>query len=158
MKDLILKICRWGLALIGLGLASGCGEAPDMYGSPYATFEIKGRVVDEDTGNPVKGVSLIRGYVSYQEGYGTIAKKYDPIPQSRMQINDDGTFEINGSTSGDNIIPLYLSDDDPSEDGNYRDSLYVLELLPDKDFKKENDWHTGHFKAEDVMIKAKKTE
>lgn len=168
MKNLILKICRWGLTLIGLGFVSGCEKAPDdlpldypaAYGSPYATFEIKGRVVDEDTGKPVKGVSLIRGHVSYhgKDAYGNYIKEYHPIPYSRMQINDDGTFEVNGQSSGDKIIPVFLSDDDPSADGNYRDSLYLVEAEPDKGFKTDDFWHTGHYKAEDVIIKAKKTE
>lgn len=44
--------------LVLLGFASCTSETPDEYGSPYAKYEIKGKVVDEQK-NAVPGAQII---------------------------------------------------------------------------------------------------
>ena len=49
MKDLIVRISAWLLCLIGFGSSVACspGMVADEYGSPYASFEVKGKVTDQ---------------------------------------------------------------------------------------------------------------
>ena len=63
MKEVILKLFRWFLALMGLGGAFSCSGqfiGRDEYGTPYSTFQVKGKVVDSESGAPVKGVTIVQ--------------------------------------------------------------------------------------------------
>ena len=163
MNRFVNKLYRWSLTLIGLGLVSGCEKDPDdlpldypaAYGSPYATFEMKGRVIDSQTGDPVKGVSLTCGYTVRKKGEdGTYIREYKPIPYSKLPVNEDGTFRMESNFSGhDNLMPVFFTDDDPEADGHYQDNLYMVQMEPVKKYDKENAFHTGHYKAKDVEIK-----
>lgn len=58
------KIIVWLLALLGFGAATaGCGNlmygspTPDEYGTPHASFEVKGKVTDQ-AGEPVRGIKI----------------------------------------------------------------------------------------------------
>ncbi len=50
MKDLILKLCRWALTLLGVATAASCRVE---YGVPHASFEVKGNGMHlrDDDGN-----------------------------------------------------------------------------------------------------------
>lgn len=163
MNRFIKKLYRCSLAFIGLGLVSGCEKDSDnsslggplAYGSPYSTFEMKGRVIDRQTGDPVKGVSLTCGYTVMKKGEdGTYIREYKPIPYSKLPVNEDGTFRMESNFSGhDNLMPVFFTDDDPEADGHYQDNLYMVQMEPVKKYDKENAFHTGHYKAKDVEIK-----
>ncbi len=45
------------LSALGYSCGTGCTEQRDMYGTPYAVFEVKGRVVDGN-GAPVGGIRV----------------------------------------------------------------------------------------------------
>ena len=166
MNRFINKLYRWSLTLIGLGLVSGCEKDPDdlpldypaAYGSPYSTFEMKGRVIDSQTGDPVKGVSLTCGYTVRKKGEdGTYIREYIPMPYSRLPVNDDGTFKMEFNFSGhDNLMPVFFTDDDPETDGHYQDDLYMVQMEPVKKYDKKNAFHIGHYRARDVRIKVRK--
>lgn len=166
MNRFIKKLYRCSLALIGLGLASGCENDSDnpslggamAYGSPYATFEMKGRVIDRQTGDPVKGVSLTCGYTVLKKGEdGTYIREYIPLPYAKLSVNDGGSFIMESKFSGhDNLMPVFFTDDDPEADGHYQDDLYMVQMEPVRKYDKENAFHTGHYKAKNVEIKVKK--
>lgn len=55
MKNVVSFISKFLLALLGIGLAS-CGRVE--YGCPYADFEARGVVSDED-GNKIQGIRVV---------------------------------------------------------------------------------------------------
>lgn len=59
MKDLIVRVSAWLLCLIGFGSSVACspGMVADEYGSPYASYEVKGKVTDQQ-GEPVQGIQV----------------------------------------------------------------------------------------------------
>lgn len=58
-----LKACNsllsGALALLGYTSCDSLGETPDEYGTPYAKYEIKGKVTDQDTKAAVEGARII---------------------------------------------------------------------------------------------------
>lgn len=159
MKDLILKLCRWLLALMGLGGAFSCGGGGlfigrDEYGTPYSTFRIKGKVVDSESGAPVRGVTVspCHAYSNVDENGGKV-ERYEPYGVG-IEVDDDGVFVLSGeSFVPDDTVPVLLHDDDPESDGYYRDSVYVVELKPVENAKDEGIWHVGTYAA-DVTLEA----
>lgn len=150
MKETVLKLFRWFLALMGLGGAFSCSGqfiGRDEYGTPYSTFQIKGKVVDSESGAPVKGVTIVQCHA-----YSDV---YEPVHGGEVEVDDKGTFVINGrSYFGDASLPVFLHDEDPEADGHYKDSVYVVEMEPVEGAKDEGTWHVGSFAA-DVVLKAK---
>ncbi|MBO8470585.1 MAG: radical SAM-associated putative lipoprotein, partial [Bacteroidetes bacterium] len=55
MKSFITSICKCLLTLLGFS-AVGCTRVE--YGTPYADFEVKGKVVDADLSQPVQGLKV----------------------------------------------------------------------------------------------------
>ena len=95
MKNLIFKIFRWIAGMIGVTVAASCDSVDDLisapeYGVPYAAFEVKCKVVDSVTGNPVKGVKMTPGFTY---SYGNMSG----FQQSGLSSEiSDGVFEITG--------------------------------------------------------------
>lgn len=56
MWNIIVKVSRFLLPLLGFALIESC--AKDMYGCPYADFEAKGKVSDEE-GKGIQGIRVI---------------------------------------------------------------------------------------------------
>ena len=56
MWNIIVKVSRFLLPLLGFALVESCAQ--DMYGCPYADFEAKGCVSDED-GKGIQGVRVV---------------------------------------------------------------------------------------------------
>ena len=62
-KVSLLKACNGllsgALALLGYTSCDSLGETPDEYGTPYAKYEIKGKVTDRDTKAAIEGARII---------------------------------------------------------------------------------------------------
>lgn len=102
MKDLIVHISAWLLCLIGFGSSVACspGMVADEYGSPYASFEVKGKVTDQQ-GNPIPGIQVTCDamYIQpvYTESDGSYALHGDGFPREKIQVSfEDVDGEENG--------------------------------------------------------------
>ena len=102
MKDLIVRISAWLLCLIGFGSSVACspGMVADEYGSPYASFEVKGKVTDQH-GEPIPGIQVTCDamYIQpvYTESDGSYALHGDGFPREKIQVSfEDVDGEENG--------------------------------------------------------------
>ena len=102
MKDLIVRISAWLLCLIGFGSSVACspGMVADEYGSPYASYEVKGKVTDQQ-GEPIQGIQVTCDamYIQpvYTESDGSYALHGDGFPREKIQVSfEDVDGEENG--------------------------------------------------------------
>lgn len=160
MKDLIFKLCRWALALVSVGGLSACDiiGVRVEYGVPHCDFEAKGRVVDEETSAPVKGVKLTPGFrYTYTDEDGVKKEAFYQLMEG-ADITD-GTFDFNGARyAGDGEwreLHLQLTDPDPETDGHYKDSIYVIPMEY-VEGSAEGHWHDGVYTASDIRIEAER--
>lgn len=143
-----------GVSVIGCGVSTSCRV---MYGSPYADYEIKGKVVNEKN-EPIKGIVVVPNPRYFESGeYGVDeAGHYD----FGAVTADDGTFYMSG-THGGYPDSLYAVDVDSIANGGYFQTTGVkLEMtqtvVPGKD---DNDWYSGVFESQDMLFVMKeKTE
>lgn len=94
MKDLIVRVSAWLLCLIGFGGTVACspGMVADEYGSPYAEYEVKGRVTDRQ-GEPIAGIQVTCDAMDMQPEYtdsdGSYVLYGNGFPREKIQV----TFE-----------------------------------------------------------------
>lgn len=157
MKNLIFKILRWMAGMLGVTAAASCDSVDDLisapeYGVPYAAFEVKCKVVDSVTGNPVKGVMMTPGFTY---SYGNMSGFQQTGLSSEIS---DGVFEITGHQdigADYNKLEVKLTDKDPATDGHYKDTVYVISLEKIKDA--DSGWCEGTYAA-DVTVEAEQVE
>ena len=122
MREVVVKISGWLLCLIGFGGVAACSSenieygAPE-YGSPYSSYEIKGKVTDEE-GVPVKGIKVTCDILYEGEAYTGEDGRYSlsgegfPVDPVRVTFNDvDG--EQNGGSFAEKTVeaePVKVSD------------------------------------------------
>lgn len=83
------RLMSGALAMLGLASCSGeGGEDPMicMYGTPSATYHVKGKVVDAETGVPVPGIQIVTSAVHRGNGKEWI---YEP---DTLHTDADGAF------------------------------------------------------------------
>lgn len=134
MKKVITK----SLSILGFTIPMfGC-DAPEMYGTPWADYEVKGKVLDAD-GDPIKGikVSLIE----------------DQYNSQSTQSLENGTFKVSLGTIPFDKLKLTAQDIDGADNGGEFEDK-TLEL----DFSKvaytgENDgWYHGKKSLEQNIV------
>ena len=120
---------------------------PDNY-----AFEVKCKVIDSVTGNPVKGVMMTPGFTY---SYGNMSGFQQTGLSSEIS---DGVFEIRGHQdigADYNKLEVKLTDNDPATDGHYKDTVYVISLEKIKDA--DSGWCEGTYAA-DVTVEAEQAE
>lgn len=127
-----------------LGLtAVGCeiigGEVPTAeYGSPYADFEVKGKVFSSDLQQPIYGIK-----VTVKSIYG--------FEDMTVTTDQEGRFELLGTFFPSSSLTLEATDTDGDENGGrFAPSVITvpLEKVPDTG----DGWYEGEYHAEDVQI------
>ena len=101
-RQMLMWMISSVITLLGF---SGCGNIgepqPDMYGSPYVDFEIKGKVTDEK-GNAVKDalISMKGKFSENQNEFHWVTPIYESPEWQKYAIysNDKGTYEIKQSS------------------------------------------------------------
>lgn len=160
MKEIISRMCRWALAMLGVSGVTACNESgggfhdsPVMYGLPYCSYEVKCRVIDSETKTPVKGVRLVTGLPDSftLDDNGNIVKEFSPWDEAVEK--GDGGYLMTGSMAMGESIAVKLEDLDPSADGHYRDTIYVIPLEKIKE-SENGAWDMGTYGA-DVTVEAK---
>ena len=120
MKKIITK----SLSILGFTIPMfGC-DAPEMYGTPWADYEVKGKVLDAD-GDPIKGikVSLIE----------------DQYNSQSTQSLENGSFKVSLGTIPFDKLKLTAQDIDGAENGGEFEEKTVeldfskIEYTGDKD-------------------------
>lgn len=160
MKEIISRMCRWTLAMLGVSGVTACNESgegfhdyPVMYGIPYCSYEVKCRVIDSETKTPVRGVRLATGFPDsfMPDENGNIIKYFKPLDEAVEK--GDGVYLMAGRMHRDESIAIKLEDLDPSADGHYRDTIYVIPLEKIKE-SENGAWDMGTYGA-DVTVEAK---
>jgi putative lipoprotein (rSAM/lipoprotein system) len=145
MRSFFIKVSRAILALFGVTVFTACPAV--MYATPYADYEIKGKVVDEITKEPVKGVRVIRSKAYPSEGQ----IKVDEYNKDTL-YSSDGTFIFSGReyTMG-SYSHIKVEDIDSLENGLYESNEVLVELTQAKR-PKPNGWFQGFYQADNVMV------
>ena len=146
MRSFFIKVSRAILALFGVTIFTACPVVA-MYATPYSDYEIKGKVVDEITKEPVKGVRVIRSMAYPSEGQ----IKVDEYDKDTLYTND-GTFMFSGTedTFG-GYSHIKVEDIDSLENGLYESNEVLVELTQAKRPKPDG-WYQGFYQADNVMV------
>ena len=159
MKRIFYRFSRWLLASMGLTAVASCSKDSGFiaeYGAPYCTYDVKCRIVDSRTKDPVDGLSLIPGSVySSADENGMFVEQFrdfsNPVTNSTQ-----GVYVLKGQFGGwykENYGKLYIkmSDPDTTSNGNYKDTVYIVPLkFVGED---EGTWNNGKY-VEDVTLEA----
>ena len=148
MKNIILRLCRWGLALLGISSLECCGV---MYGSPVVMYgvpsaeygvptmeyRVTGKVQDAVTEAPVEGIEV---------------KFFDSMAGPRTtHTSEEGEFEIEAMEVATDKVVLQFADVDGEENGAYYSEDMEVSLVKAEDG--DGNWSSGVYIAEDVLVK-----
>lgn len=148
MRNLILRICRWGLALLGISSLECCrvmyGSPVVMYGVPSAEYgvptmeyRVTGKVQDAVTEAPVEGIEV---------------KFFDSMAGPRTtHTSEEGEFEVVAMESPTDKVVLQFVDVDGEENGLYISEDIEVSLVKAEDG--DGNWSSGVYIAEDVLVK-----
>ena len=105
------RFLYWLLTMLGFSSMVSCdgdiNQHADMYGTPSADYEIKGKVLDAD-GDPIKGIKVeVQTYVVRPE----------PVTIQRKFSLDDGTYDASVQTFPVSKLRLVAQDVDGAENG-----------------------------------------
>lgn len=136
------------LALLGFSCGNDNEEIPCEYGSPHATYEIKGKVVDQE-GRTIPNIqvtiSTTHQYVHFQnDSLATNAQGEFEIAASLTSFGEDVSFKIKAEDI-----------DGPDNGGQFED------IITDVPFKKEDlregddNWNAGNAQK-DITITMEK--
>lgn len=138
---LISGVCASVLAFLGFGCSDNANLC--MYGSPYSTFEVKGKVTAED-GTPVANATVRITDPDTPSGISSLCT---------TTTKKDGSFRAAGNCSGnERKSKVVCIPEDASLDA---DSVVV-----DMDYKSvhsKDSWLEGHSEATVDLILKKKT-
>ena len=152
-KILFIKCTNWILAgLIGLlgfagSLIFGCVE----YGSPSADYTVKGAVVNNATGKPIKGIRV--GYfpeVWDEDIYGPYPENYRGRESNAYVItNTKGGFKLTANRfplgSNNKILPVYVEDIDEEENGLFQSKMVEADFEKSVHSGKPGTWYEGEY-------------
>lgn len=148
----ILKGFNWILAgllsLLGFSVTS-CG-ATDEYGSPYAEYELKGKVTNMN-GDPIQGIELNYGGIYNNVLFSSYISEMYKSPQTQK----DGSYDIKFEDSPMGIVRIIAKDIDGPENGSFETDSIDVKI---EGFEGGKSWFRG--KAEvnipDIKLKEKK--
>lgn len=135
------------LSLLGLATTVACdGESQTEYGTPYATFSVKGKVTDTN-GKGIPGIQI-----SATEGYSTTA----------VYSDSEGLFDCRWDAwpSVPYATALCFKDIDGAENGEF-DSREVSAVFNEQDMIEDSQqsWYHGTYRIRlDVTLTEKQSE
>ena len=137
MKDVIVRVSSWLLCLIGYSgtVACSAGMVADEYGTPYASYEVKGKVTDEND-QPITGISVECGAFYTEPVY----------------TGEDGSYEMSGTGFPRQKIEVAFVDVDGEENGGtFASRIVSEEAVHVQDG--QGSWDYGKFSVEvDVKL------
>ncbi len=125
-----------------LGLTTACskddkGGVDCMYGTPIATFSVKGNVTDTD-GRPIKGIRVkIGGDIN------TLTDEQGNFGFDKIHVMSFNSDSFNGQ--------LEFQDIDGEENGSFEDKKIEVIFIRNEDAKQEA-WYSGDYMAKDTNV------
>ncbi len=118
--------------VVRLGFSSCDSNESEMYGTPYATYSLKGKVVDAQK----------------QPDY------HSPI--APLKINASGEFAFKENLTIDGKFRLVARDVDGTANGSFKSDS--IEITMDKPSGGDGSWFQGSASKEDIVITLQKDE
>ena len=141
IRSFRVRFCQWALGLLGIGGAvSSCDDIIDFkcyYGCPTMSYEVKGKVLDSETGKPVPGIKVT--HHDYEGAQGILTGK-------------DGTFLLQDSDFPQDTLHIHFKDIDGKENGGQYAAQEVVVNL-DQVQKGDGEWNCGTYAASGVTVK-----
>lgn len=141
------KGSNWALAGLLSILGFSCSESDpnndttEEYGTPYATFEIKGKVQNKEGKEiPDIQIQIAAGRTNNSGG------RYDTIPDL-VKTDFKGEFNTNFSHAPVNNLKIIVTDTDKEANGSYLNKTEEINLESD-DFVDGDKWYKGTAKKE----------
>lgn len=138
MNRFIKSLLSYFLILLGFSSCAKSSDEPCEYGTPTASFKIKGTVQDED-GQPIPNIQVIGKYIYY------VGEKTNNIKDT-LYTNEKGEFAKSYTKMQPNSIQLNFYDIDGSKNGG----TFKKDSIMEKDMtiiqtQKANGWYQGNF-------------
>ncbi len=138
------KFLSKSLSILGFSIPMfGC-DVPDMYGTPWADYEVKGKVLNAD-GDPIKGikVSLIE----------------DQYNSQSTQSLENGEFKVKLGAIPFDKLQLTAQDIDGTENGGEFEEKTVELDFSKVGFEGDSDgWYHGKKSLEQTIVLEEKTD
>lgn len=136
------KFLNWILATLGFAAATACQPkpAPLMYGQPFMSYEVSGKVVDEEM-NPIEGIQVVG------------------VERDTTFTAADGSFFVSSKDWDDNPVALFKDIDGPENGGEFKDKVEYFDWSKFEKVEEGNRWYRGKYVGKDFVVKMeKKTE
>jgi putative lipoprotein (rSAM/lipoprotein system) len=157
-----IKGTNWALAglvaLLGLSNCAKLGDGDDSlvleYGVPWASYAIKGTVVDKATQNPISGIEVKidkTGDLSYPEITDNWTSK----------TNENGEFKLSNTPNGasEKGVPVIITDIDGEANGSFEADTIYVDYKNAQHIGGDNGWFKGELTAiVNVELETKKAE
>lgn len=131
--------------LVVLGFST-CDEPRVEYGVPTAGYTVKGKVVNKQTQQPIKGIRV--GYSQYKGPvlmYGVLPTPYRPIAADTTETTGAYRFRqvFAAGEIRENEVPVYVEDVDGAMNGRYRDTVLTIDFGLAVRSGKSKGWYDG---------------
>jgi putative lipoprotein (rSAM/lipoprotein system) len=147
VKNVWLRCSAWLLnsILLLLGFSSCDSNESEMYGTPYATYSLKGKVVDAQK-QPIPDIE-----VKIKVGNGGVY--YSPI--ASLKTNSSGEFSFKENLTAEGKFRLIARDADGAANGSFKSDS--IDITTDKPSGGDG-WFRGTTSKEDIVITLQKDE
>lgn len=147
VKNVWLRCSAWLLnsILLLLGFSSCDSNGSEMYGTPYATYSLKGKVVDAQK-QPIPDIE-----VKIKVGNGGVY--YSPI--ASLKTNSSGEFSFKENLTAEGKFRLIARDADGAANGSFKSDS--IDITTDKPSGGDG-WFRGTTSKEDIVITLQKDE
>lgn len=144
MKKIITK----SLSILGFTLpVVGC--VPVMYGSPSTTYEVKGKVLDNE-GNPINGIKI-----ALQDD----ATDPNPYEIAESQSLENGDYTIRNTTFPTNKLYLSVEDiDGEANGGEFEEQTIELDFSKVEATGDKGAWYEGTKSLEKQIVMQEKSD
>ena len=143
MKNMILKLCKGLLGLLGIVVATSCddilGGLVCEYGTPSMDYTVMGRVVNLKA-EPLKGIKIKPKWETWPPDDSTYTDA-----QGSFVVARKGAM-LEWKTDNFYYAPLIVED----TSGLYRADTVYVKMVQIKEG--DNRWYKGEFEAKDVKI------
>ena len=148
VKNVWLRCSAWlqNSILLLLGFSSCASIGSEMYGTPYATYSLKGKVVDAQK-QPIPDIE-----VKIKIGYGGVY--HSQI--APLKTNASGEFCFKENLTIDGKFRLVARDVDGTANGSFKSDS--IEITMDKPSGGDGSWFQGSASKEDIVITLQKDE
>ena len=147
VKNVWLRCSAWLLnsILLLLGFSSCDSNGSEMYGTPYATYSLKGKVVDAQK-QPIPDIE-----VKIKIGNGGVY--YNQI--ASLKTNSSGEFSFKENLTAEGKFRLVARDADGAANGSFKSDS--IDITTDKPSGGDG-WFRGTTSKEDIVITLQKDE